>query len=288
MNPKISVIIVNWKVRQLLEECLHSIYRQIDSQDIEVIVVDNDSQDSTSEMLMVTFPQVKVIALAQNKGFAYANNLGLKIASSNLIMLLNPDTVLGDNFFTKCFAYLEANPKVSIVGPLLLNRDASIQPSVRRFPDWRSQALILLKLKNIWPQHQWLEHYLRPDFDYQKISEVDQIMGAAMIIRRSVFDKIGLLDQKYFIWFEEVDFCQRAKKHSLSIKFVPDFSLVHHGGASFEQARTLRKQMMFDRSLLRYFFKHHPWQQAVLLLCLVPVNLLLTALYGIYLRLRAR
>lgn len=288
MSPKISIIIVNWKVRRLLEECLHSIYGQAEAAEVEVIVVDNDSQDSTSEMLMVAFPMVKVIALAQNKGFAQANNLGIKVASSNLIMLLNPDTILGENFFKKCFEYFDANPKVSIVGPLILNQDASVQASVRHFPDWRSQALILLKLKNIWPQQKYLLHYLRSDFDYQQIAEVDQIMGAAMIIRRSVFDKIGLLDSKYFIWFEEVDFCQRAKKHGLSIKFVPNFSLKHYGGASFEQASTLRKQMMFNRSMIRYFAKHQPFWQVIILVLVLPINLLLTALYGFYLRFRAR
>ncbi|MDQ5970582.1 MAG: hypothetical protein QG603_359 [Patescibacteria group bacterium] len=287
MNPKISVIIVNWRVRKLLEECLRSIYRQADAEEVEVIVVDNDSQDSTSEMLMVQFPQVKSIALAKNKGFAYANNLGIKIASGQLIMLLNPDTVLNDNFFTQVFEYMASNPNAAIVGPLILNNDSSVQASVRRFPGWRSQMLILLKMKNIMPQQKWLANYLIPNFDYQAIAEVDQIMGAAMIIRRSTFDKIGLLDSKYFIWFEEVDFCQRAKKHGLSIKFVPNFSLKHYGGASFEQAPTVAKQLMFNRSMMRYFSKHQPVWQVIILAVVLPVNLLLTALYGLYLRARA-
>ncbi len=167
---------------------------------------------------------------------------------------------------------------------MLLNRDASVQASVRRFPDWRSQVLILLKMKNIMPQQKWLANYLIPNFDYQSVTEVDQIMGAAMIIRRSTFDKIGLLDQKYFVWFEEVDFCQRAKKHGLSIKFVPDFSVTHYGGASFEQAPTVAKQLIFNRSMMRYFAKHQPWWQLVILALVLPINLLLTALYGLYLQ----
>ncbi len=288
MNHKISIVIVNWRVRKLLEACLLSIYGQADVDQVEVIVVDNDSQDGTTEMLMVQFPMVRVITLAENKGFAYANNLGIKIATGDIIMLLNPDTVLNDNFFTKCFQYMDSNPNAAIVGPLILNNDSSIQASVRRFPDWRSQLLILLKMKNIIPQQKWLANYLIPNFDYGTIAEVDQIMGAAMIIPRSTFDKIGLLDQKYFIWFEEVDFCQRAKKHGLSIKFVPNFSLKHYGGASFEQAPTVAKQLMFNRSMMRYFIKHKPFWQVVILSLALPINLLLTALYGVYLRLRTQ
>lgn len=286
MNPKVSVVIVHWRVRKLLELCLGSIYKQIDPEEVEVIVVDNDSQDGTSEMLMVEFPKVKTIALGQNKGFAYANNLGIKIAHGQLIYLLNPDTVIGDGFFAKSMKYMAENPGVSIVGPLLLNKDASVQESVRRFPDWRSHILILLKLKNIIPQQKFLAHYLYPDFDYKREAAVEQIMGAAMIIRRSVFDTLGLFDQGYFIWFEEVDFCQRARKHGLSIKFVPDFSVTHYGGASFEQAPTVHKQMMFNRSLLRYFFKHQPWWQSIILMVILPINLLLTALYALFLRIR--
>ncbi len=288
MNPKVSIVIVNWRVRRLLEECLRSIYKQDQASEFEVIVVDNDSHDSCSEMLMVDWPQVKIIALAKNKGFAYANNLGVKIAHGKLIILLNPDTVVSDNFFRDCLQYMEANPNVAIVGPKLLNKDGSIQASVRRFPDWRSQVHILLKLKNIYSREKFLKRYLCSDFDYSCESAVEQIMGAAMIIRRSVFDKIGLLDQKYFVWFEEVDFCQRARQHGLVIKYVPDFSITHFGGASFEQASTLAKQLMFNRSLLRYFFKHRPFWQGLILIIVMPVNLVLTLGYGFYLRIRKK
>jgi len=288
MNPKISIIIVNWRVRKLLEQCLRSIYNQAIPGELEVIVVDNDSHDSCSEMLMVDWPQVRMIALAKNKGFAYANNLGIKIANGKLIILLNPDTIVGENFFTECQKYMEANPNVGIVGPKLLNKDGSIQASVRRFPDWRSQVHILLKLKNIYSQEKYLKRYLCSDFDYCCESAVEQIMGAVMIIRRSVFDKIGLLDQKYFIWFEEVDFCQRARQHGLVTKYVPKFSVTHLGGASFEQASTLAKQLMFNRSLLRYFFKHRPLWQGLVLMIIIPVNLVLTLGYGVYLRIRKK
>lgn len=288
MKPKISVVIVNWRVRKLLAQCLASIYQQIGASEIEVIVVDNDSHDSSSEMLMAEWPQVKTISLARNKGFAYANNLGIKIARGDLIVLLNPDTVAGENFFSQCQNYMDLNPNVAIAGPQLLNIDGSIQASVRRFPDWRSQVHILLKLKNIFSQEKYLKRYLCSDFDYNRELAVEQIMGAAMIIRRSVFDKIGLFDQKYFVWFEEVDFCQRARQHGLITKFVPDFSVTHYGGASFEQASTLAKQIMFDRSLLRYFFKHQPFWQGLVLFLIMPLNLALTFGYGLYLRVREK
>lgn len=310
MKPQVSVIIVNWKVRKLLEKCLHSIFNQIDPKLVEVIVVDNDSHDGTSEMLISEFPQVRVIAMAHNTGFAYANNLALKIAYGDLIVLLNPDTIVPDGFFDKLLKYMTEHRDLGIVGPRLLNADGSIQHSVRRVPTLMSQVIVLLKLQNIINEKSDLEkhlggvflslarklrhflarnnvtsYYLASDFNYDKEASVEQIMGAAMAIRRSVFDKIGLLDHKYFIWFEEVDFCLRARKAGITIQYVPSLEIVHLGGASFEQAATVRKQIMFDRSLWRYFWKHQPRWQALIILLLIPINILLTAVYDSVLRL---
>lgn len=309
MEPLVSVVIVNWRVRKLLEKCLHSIFAQIDPEKVEVIVIDNDSNDGTSEMLMSEFPLVRVGALARNAGFATANNLAIKMAYGELIVLLNPDTIVPPGFFDKMIKYMSGHPAVGIVGPRLYNADGTIQASVRRVPTLMSQVIVLLKLQNIVNEKTDLEkhlggiflslarklrkflaknnitaYYLASDFDYNKESRVDQIMGAAMIIRRSVLDKIGLLDHKYFIWFEEVDFCERAKKAAVVIHYVPSLEITHLGGASFDLAPTVRKQVMFDRSLWRYFRKHQPRWQSLVILLLIPINIILTAIYDWFLR----
>ncbi len=283
-KPDISIIIVNWKVRALLEECLNSIIRYSDGINLDIIVVDNDSQDGTSEMLIMEFPMVRVIALPKNLGFAAANNLALEQIRSDLIFLLNPDTEITEDFFPNILKYFVDNPQVGIVGPKIINPDQSLQLSVRRFPDLRSQILIMLKLKNILVSNKFLSNYLLSNFDYDKEQDVEQIMGAAMIIRRQVFQTIGNFDEKFFIWFEEVDFCRRARQAGIAIKYFPGVKIIHQGGQSFSKRNVLRKQIIFDKSLLRYFFKHQPLWQWLIILVLIPINILLTIIYVFFLK----
>lgn len=282
MQYDITVVIVNWKVRDLLEKNLKAILANKDGLNIEIYVVDNDSRDGTSEMIMMEFPDVKVLAMARNLGFAKANNLAIKQAKGKYIFVLNPDTQVKPGFFRSIYNYMESNPEVGIVGPRILNSDGSTQPSIRRFPDLFSHILIMLKLRNILVENKFLKNYFLTDFDYEKEQEVEQIMGAAMMIRRSVFDKIGLFDEKFFVWFEEVDFCLRARKEKIKIKYFPQAELYHEGGRSFSKEAIVRKQIIFNKSLLHYFFKHKAFYQALIIALFVPINILLTIGYAIY------
>lgn len=308
-KPDLSIIIVNWKVRALLEKCLDSILQNKDGLNLEIIVVDNDSKDGTSEMIMIEYDDVTMLALPQNIGFAAANNLALKQASSDIVFLLNPDTEINPGFFSQIKEYMDNNPQVDIVGPKIFNSDGSLQFSIRRSPKLISQVFTLLKLQNIlssdkdlnnyvagpflspilkirkfFSKSKIIPYYLAEDFDYNKEQSVEQIMGAAMIIRRSVFDKIGPFDEGFFIWFEEVDFCNRAIKNGLSIKYFPRASIIHYGGESFSQKNSLPKQLIFDRSLLYYFLKQRPFWQFSVLLLLVPINIFLTLIYVIFIQ----
>ena len=282
-KPEISVIIVNWKVRPLVEKCLDSIIANSAGIDVEIIVVDNDSRDGTSEMVMAEYPDVRMIALPRNHGFAAANNLALKQARGKYLFFLNPDTRVTPDFLSKMLAYIKDHPEVGIVGPKILNSDRSLQLSVRRFPDLFSQILILLKLKNVLINNKFLANYLFGDFDYEKEQSVDQIMGAAMVMRREVMDKIGRFDQKFFIWFEEVDICKRAQKAGYKVNYYPEASIIHYGGSSFEKQMIMWKQLVFNKSLLYYFWKHKPIWQWFILLLFMPINLALTFLYVIFL-----
>lgn len=309
MKPDLSIIIVNWKVRKLLEKCLDSILANQENYHLEIFVVDNNSLDGTPEMVMIQYPEIKMITLINNQGFAKANNLAIKQAKSAYILLLNPDTEIMSGFFTTTINYLDQHQEVGILAPKILNPDKSIQFSVRRLPNLTSQILTLLKLQNILVGQKNLENYiskrylnlvlklkkrfgcsktlssyLAQDFDYQKEQDVEQVMGAAMIIRRSVFDKIGLLDPRFFVWFEEVDFCKRTLEAGFKIKYLPQTSIIHYEGSSFSKAKILRKQIIFNNSLLYYFWKHKPIWQWFIILLMLPINFVLTLLYVLFIK----
>jgi len=281
-RPDLSIIIVNWKVKNFLKKCLDSILVYQNNYKIEIFVVDNNSQDGSVEMIKNDYSEVKLIALDKNIGFGAANNLALKQASSDYIFLLNPDTEITKDFFTKILQYTKNNPNIDIVGPKIINDDGNKQASVRRNPDLFSQILVLLKLTNISGANKFLDHYFFKDFNYNKEQSVDQIMGAAMFIKKSVFDKIGTFDEKFFVWFEEVDLCKRARQAGIAIKYFPVARIVHHGGRSFSKSNTLKKQMVFNKSLLYYFSKHKPFIQTLLIFLLIPINIILTLSYVLF------
>jgi GT2 family glycosyltransferase len=281
-RPDFSIIIVNWKVRALLEKCLDSIYKNDQGINLEVIVVDNDSRDGTSEMVMMQYPEVKMIALAHNSGFAKANNLAISQARGKYLFVLNPDTEILPNFFSITKQFLDNHPAVSIMGPKILNPDKTLQLSIRKFPNLLSQVFIMLKLRNILVDSKLLANYLLLDFDYSKEQDVEQIMGAAMVIRSEVLDKIGLFDERFFVWFEEIDLCKRAHQAGFRIRYFPDAQIIHHGGSSFNKSKVFYKQLIFNNSLIKYFFKHKPIWQLLVILFIVPINLFLTFLYVIF------
>jgi len=275
----LSIIIVSWKVKNLLRLCLQSLQNNSAGLKLEIIVIDNASADGTVEMLAAEFPAARLIINQDNRGFAAACNQGLNLANGKYILLLNPDCEVTANALAEMITYLANHPDTAIVGPQLLNADGSSQLSVRSFPTLGSQILTLLKLQNVWPGLPPLKKYLLPDFNYQAEQAVEQVMGAAMMFRRSAVDEIGLLDEKFFIWFEEVDYCLRAKQKGYRVLYLPKAKIIHHGGASFRQVMSLPKQIIFNRSLLHYFRQHGNFFSVCLIYLFLPINLVLTWLY---------
>ncbi len=256
----------------MLSECLFSIFQQNFNFSFEVIVVDNASTDGTVEMVKEVFPQVKLIVNSDNLGFAAANNLGLKVAQGRQLLLLNPDTCLIDNSLEEAVAFLNSQPQAGILGGKILNPNLTWQPSVRRFPRLLDHLLMMFKLHHLIP----LERYLALSLDEEAIQEVEQVMGAFFLIKREVLAKIGLLDEKYFIWFEEVDFCRRAIKAGFKVYYYPGAQVIHYGGESFKQLGDFNKQWLFSRSRLRYLLRHHSFLAYSLILLLTPVSLFLS------------
>ncbi len=271
----VSIVIVNWKVKDLLRRCLASLYRETKGVEFETYVVDNDSRDGSVEMVAREFPQANIIANNRNVGFAAANNPAIASSRGDFVLLLNPDTELKDDAISAMVGYLRRNPHVGILGPNLANPDGTVQRSVRRFPTLASQALIMLKLHHLFGMAGSLGRYFAADFEYGKAAPVDQVMGAAFMVRRSVLEAIGGLDERFFIWFEEVDFCKRAKDAGFQVWYAPVATVVHHGGESFGQVFGPVKQRYFNASLLKYFRKHHGWAQAAALALLYPGSMAL-------------
>jgi len=272
---ELSIIIVNWNVKDLLVKSLTSIFKYIQNVNFEVFVVDNNSHDGSIHLIQQKFPQVKLIQNKHNLGFAKANNQAIRQASGDYVLLLNPDTELIDSSLTEMLAFIKNKPVCTIVGPKLLHSDKTTQASLRKFPGFWDQFFILLKLHNFFPNLKPIKKYHMFDFNYDEIIQVEQIMGAAMLINKKVFDKIGLLDENMWLIFEEVDFCKRAIDVGCHIYFYAPTQIIHHKGESFSQHKALVKQINFNHNLFYYFRKHKPFYQFILLWLLQPFSLFL-------------
>ncbi|MFA5020759.1 MAG: glycosyltransferase family 2 protein [Patescibacteria group bacterium] len=253
---KISIIIVSWKVRDLLKKCLASIESAAAGLAVEIFVVDNASNDGAIEMVRSDFPTVRLIANRQNLGFAKANNLALRQASGDYVLLLNPDTELQPDTLEKSIDFFQSHPAAGALGAKMSYPDGRQQPSVRRLPTVWPIFLMLLKLPKLFPRLKSIANYLAADFDYSREQIVDQIMGAYIFMPRRILEQIGLLDDRFFIWFEEVDLCRRLRDAGYGVWFNPEVKIIHHGGKSFSQQALIANQRIFFSSALKYFLKY--------------------------------
>lgn len=252
----LSIVILNWKVKDLLRECLASVYRHTKGVSFEVIVVDNDSRDGSAEMVATEFPAAMLIVNNRNVGFAAGNNPGIGAAQGEFIVLLNPDTVLEEDALSAMVADMRAHPKAGIEGPRLLGADGKLQPSVRGLPGLADQAMIMLKLHHALRGAGPLRRYFADDHDYGAAGAVEQVMGAAFMMRRAALEQVGILDERFFIWFEEVDLCARMRDAGWEVRYFPGATVIHRGGESFGKVFGPKKQRYFNASLRAYMRKH--------------------------------
>ncbi len=246
----------------------------------EVIVVDNGSIDGTPEMIRSEFPNVILIAEQKNHGFAKGNNIAAARARGTYLLILNPDTRVLEGAIDAMLRVLELHPDVGVVGPHLTNPNGSHQDSVRRFPTVFSHALVLLKLSHILSHTAVLQRYYATDVDYAREQEVDQVMGAAMMMRRSVFEELHGFDEEYWIWMEEVDLQKRLQNMGLKIYYTPTATLVHYGARSFTQTSLLSRAWRFANSSAYYFRKHHSIVAFGFIWIVSRVHIILTWMYA--------
>lgn len=255
----ISIIIVSWNVKEKLRENLLALYNSIGDFSFEVFVVDNNSIDDSTKMVREKFSQVKLIANKENLGFAKANNQAIKLASGRYILLLNPDMKVLQDTLINMINWMDNNLQASVASCKLIDSKNNIIKHVRSFPKLLDQFAIVLKLPHLIPFV--LKKYLREDFDYNKEAKVDSIRGSFFMIRKKIQDKVGSLDERYFIWFEEVDYCKRIKEADMEVWYTPVAQCVDYVGQSFQSIKTFKKQKYFRDSQLKYFKKWKPiWQ----------------------------
>lgn len=266
---ELSIVIVNFNTCQLLKDCLASVFNQTRDLDFEVLVVDNASNDNSVEMVKKEFPTVKLITNFKNLGFAKANNLALRQSRGEFILLLNSDTFVLDNAVTKMVKFMKENPDVGIVGPKLLNPDKSPQPSIGQF-------------LNLWASFLWLIGAERLGLTRSspgKIRETDWVSGACFMVRREVLTRVGLLDENFFMYLEEMELCYRAKNAGFKIYFYPEAQVLHLVRGSGE-----RKQAILEiYKSLNYFYQKHKskWQQIVLKILLKTKAILAIIIGGL-------
>lgn len=244
----LSIVVVNYNQAGLLRECLTSVFRTLPPLDGQVVVFDNGSEDGSRQMLEDSFPQVQVIASEQNLGFARANNLAIRACLGQYLVLLNNDTVVLDNAFQLLLEFMEQHPGVACAGPQLLNPDGSVQPSCMPFPSlWRSVWNFVLASSG-----KTAKYVPPPGEDH---AYVDAVTGACLMLRRQALSEVGLLDEGYFMYAEETDWCYRARQAGWHTAHYPASKVIHLGG---QTASTQPVRFYVERrySRVRFFLKH--------------------------------
>ncbi len=252
----LAVIIVSWNVKDLLLANLASVFAsKIPNHSFEVILVDNASHDGTIEAVRSAFPQVQLIANQHNLGFAKACNQGIEASHARHALLLNPDMRIEPDALALTIDYLDAHPEVAVMGAKLFNSHGKPMHHMRRFPTLLNQLAIIFKVHHLFPR--LLDRYHGKDLSLEHEQFVDSVRGSYFAINETALERLGMLDEKYFLWYEEVDYCRRAKHFGMKVAYVP--SVVAHDavGRSFAQHELKWKQEQVSKSMVVYFAHWH-------------------------------
>lgn len=266
----LSVIIVSWNVKEQLKANLQALFQSESGFNYEVFVVDNASADGSAAMVAAEFPQVKLIVNSENFGFAKANNQAIKLASGANILLLNPDMLVFPDTLRRMLVWAKSNPQAIVSGCRLVDENNQIIKQVRRFPKLKDQLLVVSKLPHLFPG--LLNDYLLPEFDYSLPAKVDSIRGAFFWVQLDGFRSLSrqdkpFLDERYFIWFEEVDFCRQIEVWGGEVWYTPTASCLDRVGQSFKQVKRGQAQRYFRDSMLAYFAKWGRKYEVKILAC---------------------
>jgi len=252
----LSIIIVSWNAREYLLKCLESVILETANHLTEIVVVDNASTDGSTEMVKECFPDVKLICNDANYGFAKANNIGIKQSNGRYLCLINSDVIVHRGCIDLMIAYMDQHSEIGMLGPKILTPGGSIQRSCMGFPSFWNSFCRALALDAIFPSSRIFGGQLMTFWSHDTIRSVDVINGCFWMIRRKALERIGLLDEIFFIYGEDIDWCKRFWNMNWNIVFFPEAEAVHYGGASSANA-PIRFYIEMHRANLQFWEKHH-------------------------------
>jgi GT2 family glycosyltransferase len=266
-NLQLSTIIISWNTREMLQACLDSVFAHSEGLAFEVIVVDNASDDGSADMVADTFPAVRLIRNTRNVGFAAANNQGFAIASGRHVLLLNSDTIVHGDVLKKSVEWLDMHPKVAAMGCRVLNTDGTVQNTCSMYPSLLNQILLTSGLSRLpWPR--FLGRYQMADWKRDVEREVEVISGCYLLVRKSVIDEIGPLDEAFFFFGEETDWCKRMRDAGWSLMFAPVGEITHHGGGSVKKLND-KRDVMLSEAIIRLHRKHSGYVGAMMVFLVI-------------------
>lgn len=265
----LGIVIVNYNTRDLLRDCLNSVFESRGDISFQVCVVDNASSDGSADMVQREFPQVNLIRSAENLGYACANNLGLKALGFALrdsggrvasvptyVLLLNPDTVLPPRALSVMLEFISSRPRVGVAGPRLVLPNGELDLACRRsFPTPAISFYRMVGLSSLFPKHRSFGAYNLTYLDENQESVVDSVVGAFMLVRAEAVADVGLLDESFFMYGEDLDWCYRIKGAGWEVRYNPDCTVLHYKRASSRHSR--KAQYEFYRAMLLFYYKHY-------------------------------
>lgn len=255
---ELSVILVHYKALDALLACLGTLAPELAGRAAEVVVVDNDSRDGAAEALRRDFPDARLLTNTDNLGYARAVNQGIRATRGAFVLVMNPDCEVRPGAVGALLSHAAAHPRSAVLGPRILNPDGTLEYSARGFPDHLTFLFNRYSLlTRLWPSNRWSRRYLMSDWDHATSREVDWLSGACMLVRRAAIDAVGGMDETFFMFNEDVDWCRRMKLAGWANAYVPEAVVVHHIGAS--KGRVAPKVIVSRHAgMIHYFHKHHP------------------------------
>lgn len=267
----VSIIVVAWNVRKLLQDCLDSVVAQTKDVHYEVIYVDNASKDGSVEMVRQRFPEVRVIENSQNNGFIKANNQGIEVARGRYVLLLNSDTLVLDNAIAKTVTFADAHADAAVVGCRVLNPDRTLQRTCFMYPSLLNMFLGATYLYKLFPGSRFFGRERMTWWAFDDVREVETVCGCYSLVRRDAIDQVGLMDPTYFVYGDDPDWCYRFRKAGWRVLFTPDAQIIHYGGQNTKQMASAFRWQLEGSKLIFVRLHRSRW--------MFPIARLLVALF---------
>ena len=277
----LSIIIVNYNVKYFIEQCLHSVHRAIKDIEAEVFVVDNNSVDGSCPMIREKFPWVKLIENSENVGFSRANNQALKMASGEFCLLLNPDTVVEEDTFTKCIAFMHDHNDAGGLGVHMIDGKGTFLPeSKRALPTPAVSFFKIFGLSSLFPKSRIFGRYHLGYLDENQTNEVEILAGAYMFLRKKALDKTGLLDESFFMYGEDIDLSYRIRQAGYKNYYYPGTTIIHYKGESTKKG-SINYVMVFYKAMIIFARKHFSKKNARIFSTLINLAIYFRAFLSI-------